>query len=149
VADQSKIHAIVDELCSAFGSREEALVVITDLAVLVAAADGTIDEAEALVLRRSLEAMLSSRVAPSLVRVVVDESRTRMRVRGPDVCSADVGETLGRNGAIDNGLRFAFLIAASSEGVSDVERMRIDAIAKAAGISSEEVSLIANTIVGG
>jgi len=137
------LQTLVETLCDRFASKEEGLLVLTDLAVLIAAADQTIDTAEMDALKTSLQAMLGSHVAPLLARVVVEESRTRVHDLGPEESARQIGAKLAASGVAEDGLRLAFSIASSSEGVSDIERSRIDVVAAAAGVSKSRVEALA------
>jgi len=146
VAPSELIRPLVDSLCSRFPSREEGLLALTDLTVLVAAADGTIDEAEMSSLTASLEVMLASQVVPMLVRHVVEESRERIAEAGIEPSARSLGASLAALGAAEDGIRLALDIAAASEGISDVERARIDLVAKAAGLTGERVAALTGEI---
>jgi hypothetical protein len=129
------IGPLVDGICARFGSREDGGLALTDLAVLVAAADETIDEAEMVALTASLQALIGSQLMPMLIRHVVGESRERIAKAGVEPSAKLIGETLAARGAAEEGLRFALVIASSSEGISEVERSRIALVARAAGVA--------------
>lgn len=126
---------LVDRLCERFDDREQGLAVLTDLIVLIAAADAVIDEVETRVLAESIETMLTAHVAPRVLRVVIGESRSRIRGIGPDLSADAIGRKLATWNAAEDGIRLAVFIAAISEGISSVERTRIERVAAAAGVS--------------
>lgn len=131
----SSIGPLVDRLCARFDDRDEALALLTDLIVFIASADAIIDETERRVLVESLETMLEAHVAPRIVKVVVDESRLRLRTIGPMAAADTIGRTLASRGAAEDGIRLAVYVAAISEGISNVERLWIERMAEAAGVS--------------
>jgi hypothetical protein len=139
VSATPSIGPLIDRLCARFDVREEGLAVLTDLIVLIAAADAVIDAAETRALVESLETMLVAHVAPRLVRVVVDESRARIRGVGSEISADSIGRKLASRGAGDDGIRLAVFIAAVSEGISGVERARIERLAGAAGVTSRRL----------
>lgn len=128
------ITPLVERLCARFADRDEGLLVLTDLIVLIAAADTVIDDTEKRALAESVETMLSSHVAPRVLRTVVDESRARIRGIGPDLSADAIGRKLAARRAADDGLRLAIFIAAVSDGICAVERQRIERVARAAGV---------------
>jgi len=148
VSAPPSVGPLVDRLCARFDDREQGLAVLTDLIVLIAAADAVIDDKEKQVLSESLEAMLFAHVAPRVLRVVVGESRARIRGVGPNLSADNIGRKLAARHASEDGLRLAVFIAAISEGVSSVERSRIERIALAAGVSRARLDqLIADPFV--
>jgi len=68
----------IDDLLAHFPSGDEGLMAMVDLTVLVAIADGRIDQAEMAALTESMEAMVGSRLAPTLVGHLVNESRAQI-----------------------------------------------------------------------
>jgi len=134
VSAPPSISPLVDRLCARFHDRDEGLAVVTDLIVLIAAADAIIDDTEKRALAESIETMLSSHIAPRLLRAVVDESRQRIRGLGPELSADSIGRKLAARHAADDGLRLAVYIAAVSEGISSVEQKRIERVATAAGV---------------
>ena len=116
---------------------------MTDLIVLVAAADAIIDETESRALAESIETMLASHIAPRVLRVVVGESRSRIRGVGPDLSADMIGRKLALRGAAEDGIRLAVFIAAVSDGISAVERKRIERIAAAAGVGTKRLDQLA------
>jgi hypothetical protein len=140
------IQPLVDGICAHFDSREVGVLVLTDLAVLVAAADETIDEAEMVALTASLHALIGAQLAPMLVRHVVRESRERISASGVEASAKRIGEKLAVVSAAEDGLRFALLIASSSEGISDVERARIALVADAAGVAGDRFEALTSEL---
>ena len=140
------IQPLIDGICARFEPREVGVLVLTDLAVLVAAADETIDEAEMVALTASLHALIGAQLAPMLVRHVVGESRQRISSAGVEASAKRIGEKLAARGIAEDGLRFALLIASSSEGISEVERARIALVAGAAGVAGDRVEALVDEV---
>ena len=136
------IASLVDALLAHFAAGDEGLMAIVDLAVLVAVADGHIDDAERAALTESIEAITGGRLATSVARQLVEESCAQIRAIGSGACARLVGEVLLAHEAAVPGIRLGLAVAWASEGVSEVERERIDQMAKAAGLDTEQVSAL-------
>lgn len=148
VSAAPSISPLVDRLCARFPDRDEGFAVLTDLIVLIAAADRIIDETEKRALAESIETMLASHIAPRLLRAVVDESRLRIRGVGPELSADSIGRKLAARHAAEDGLRLAAYIAAVSEGISSDERKRIERVALAAGVPTSRLEdLLADPFV--
>jgi tellurite resistance protein len=130
------IPRLVDALLVHFPAGGEGLIALVDLAVLVAVADGHIDDAEMAALTESIEAIAGGRLGVVLARPLVEESCAQIRAIGPEASARLVGEVLAKHRAAEEGLRLALAIAFASEGMSAVERERVDQVAKAAGVSA-------------
>jgi tellurite resistance protein len=136
------IKPLVAALCARFGGDDEGITTSVDLAVLVAAADGTIDADERAALTASLEAIMGSTVAPTVVRYLVRESRNQIEAAGAEARARAIGGVLADHGAVDDGLRLALAIAFSSGGLSAPEREVIAVVAKAAGVSESRLEAL-------
>lgn len=130
---------VVAALCEGFPTKDAAVAAAIDLAVLVAAADGRIDPAELATLTQSFEVALGTQVSPMFVRHLVQASVQQMREAGVAAHAQRLGETFAARGCVDDALRLALLVANASDGVSQVERDQIDAVASAAGVSTVRV----------
>jgi tellurite resistance protein len=135
VSAAPSIGPLVDRVCARFNDREDGLAILTDLIVLIAAADAVIDDTEKRALVESLETMLTAPIAPRVLRVVIGESRSRIRRVGPDLSADAIGRKLAERGVAEDGIRLAVFMAAISEGISTIERKRIERVAAAAGVS--------------
>ena len=117
----TEIRALVDDainvLCTRFEQHGYNPTPIVDLGVLVARADGKVDDAEKKALRD------------------VFEARARL-----------VAEILKDCDAVEQGIVVALGIAYASEGLSKDERAVIDMIAKAAGLAPERVDALAKQV---
>jgi tellurite resistance protein len=135
VKTSAQIKQLMDALTAKLGDADEAIQAAVDLAVLVAAADGTIDAAERAALTASLESLMRGSVAAPVVRHLVRESRNQIEAAGPTARAKSIGRQLADHGAADEGLRLALAIAHASDGLAQVEREHIAIVAKAAGVS--------------
>src|SRR6185437_2510762 len=115
------IKALVDAFCARFGGDDLGITTAVDLAVLVAAADGTIDADERAALTASLEAVMRSTVASTVVRYLVREARNQIEAVGAEARARAIGGVLAAHDAADDGLRLALAIAFTSGGLSDPE----------------------------
>jgi len=140
------IQPTIEALCARFQSNEEGLTAAVDLAVLVAAADGRIDSAEMAALAASLEAMARTQLTPAVVHHIVRESRAQIQAAGIEARARAIGETLAAHDCVDEGLRLALVVALASEGLSAVERERIEIVAKAAGAGAERIDALGREV---
>jgi tellurite resistance protein len=127
---------LIDELLVHFPAGDAGLIALVDLTVLVAIADGHIDGAEMAALTESIEAMVGSRLEPSLVEHLVTESVAQIRTLGAEASARDIGEVLAAHHAGEEGVRLALAIGLASEGLSASELERIGEVAHAAGVSA-------------
>jgi tellurite resistance protein len=140
MAAEPSIAQLVDALLAHFPAGDEGLIALVDLAVLVAVADGRIDEAEMAALTESIEAIAAGRLGAALARHLVEESCTQIRDLGGEACAHLAGEVLRKHDAGEEGLALGLGIARASEGVSAVERERLQQIARAAGVSEARLA---------
>lgn len=113
---------------------DDHLTAVVDLGVLVAAADGSIDDAEAERLGELLDGAMGGLLEPRLVRHFVREARARCEEEGLEARARAVGAELAAAGA--EALRVATAIARASQGISDAERALLAALAAGAGLDA-------------
>jgi tellurite resistance protein len=142
----SALQPAVEALCTRFQSNEAGVAATIDLAVLVATADGRIDPAEMAALTVSLEAATKAQLAPAFVRHLVLASRQQVEATGAAAHAKLIGESFAAQGCVDEALRVALLVAMASDGLSHVERERIDIVAKAAGAPLDRVDVLCREI---
>jgi len=129
---QPALASDVEALLTTLGDGDDALVALVDLGVLVASADGVIDDDELASLADLLHGAVGMRLDPSIVKHFVREARARLAADGRDARTQAVGAALAAKGAGAGGLAVAVAIARASQGVSADETAAIVAIAKAA-----------------
>jgi tellurite resistance protein len=137
------LRPLLDALLARLPAGDEGLMAVVDLAVLVAMADGKIDEAERAAVAASIEAIVGCSLSPSVQRHLFTESRAQIRERGPAASARRIGELLAARGCAEEGLRVALGVAWSSDGLADVERERIVQVAEGAGLTAERVDELA------
>lgn len=129
----------IEELCVAFERGGYNPTPVIDLGVLIANADGEVDEQERALLREVFQALLETQLTPEVVDALITASVEVMKLAGDAPRARLVGEILRDCDAAAPGLRVALAIAFASEGLSDAERKVIDRIADAAGLDDESV----------
>jgi tellurite resistance protein len=107
--------------------------------VLIANADGTIDERERALLSEVFQALLETNVTPEVVDALISASVEVIDKAGADARSRLTAAILRDCDAAEPGLRVAIAMAFASEGLTNAERGVIDKIAAAAGVSQERV----------
>lgn len=100
-----------------------------ELAVLLALADGEIDEAETAALGETLAAAFGGKLADIVIRALIEETAEQIRAEGAESRARALGSALSSAGARDAGLRIARAIAESSEGVSGEEAALLELLA--------------------
>jgi tellurite resistance protein len=137
--------AIVD-LCAKFDEGGYYPTPIVDLGVLVARADGVVDEKERQMLREVFEALLETRLSPHVVDHLIQASLDVIEQAGVDARAHLVAEILRDCNAVEQGLLVALAIAFASEGLSSAERAVVEQIAKAADFPLDAVDTLVRRV---
>jgi tellurite resistance protein len=143
------IRPLVAALRARFDSSDEGLNAVVDLTVLVALADGTIDEAEMAALAESIGTLVGGMLDPRMSRHVIRESRAKIEAAGVEARAKAIGASLAAHGAAAEGVRLALAIAMASDGISEVERARVELVAVAAGVDPATFTAISESIEPG
>ena len=129
----------IEELCAAFERHGYNPTPVIDLGVLVAHADGDIDERERGLLLEVFQALLETKLTSEVLDAVVSASVEVLTAAGAEARARLVAAILMDCEAIEAGLRVALAIALASEGLSNAERRVIDRVAEAAGVPRARV----------
>lgn len=126
------VAAAIDHLCLAFERGGYNPTPIIDLGVLVANADGVVDERERAILRDVFQALLETKLSGDVVDHLVTASVQVAHAAGVESRARLIAEILRDCDAVEQGLLVALVIAYASAGFSDAERIVIERIADAA-----------------
>lgn len=116
---------------------ERAASVVVDVAVLVAQADGEIDELESEALVEALQAVTNGDAEAA--RALVAKSLKTLRKQGADARVRDLGSVLPELRIVDDALSLAIAMAYANSGIAKEERTVIEGLAAAVGVSIEEL----------
>jgi tellurite resistance protein len=144
------LRALVDEaiveLCERFEAQGYMPSPILDIGVLVASADGKVDDKEREALASIFQALLETKLSADIVGHLIRASLEVIEEAGISERSRLVGEILKDCGSTEQGLLVAAAIAFASEGLSSKERSVIDAIARAGGATMAEVDQVVQQV---
>jgi tellurite resistance protein len=129
----------IDELCDAFDKGGYNPTPIIDLGVLVAYADGRIDDREHAMLSDVFGTLLGTTLNSEVVDALVTASVEVIKAAGAEERARLVGTILKDCDAGEPGLVVALALAFASEGLSENEQRVVDRIAEASGISNERL----------
>ena len=115
---------------------------------LAALADGNVDQEERNVLAKAVEQLSQGAVIEWETEALLDECSVRAESDGVEARSKAVGEGLKALGQPQAGLLVAAFVARATNGVHKSEAETLKAIAKAAGISAEEMKQIVKRATG-
>jgi hypothetical protein len=117
------------------GDTSDSIELVIRLAVAIASADGTIDDAEQGELAGLLAELLGGAMAPRVLRLVVADTAGSVEREGPSSFMATTGRALADAGAGSEGVELGVAMASSSEGIGESERALLVVLAQAAGVS--------------
>jgi tellurite resistance protein len=129
------VGAAIDHLCLAFERGGYNPTPIIDLGVLIAIADGVVDEKERAVLRDVFQTLLETQLTADVVDHLVTASVEVVQAAGTESRARLIAEILHDCDAVEPGLLVALAIAYASAGFSEEERVVIERIADCAGVS--------------
>jgi tellurite resistance protein len=125
----------IEKLCTAFDRGGYNPTPIIDLGVLVASADGTVDDRERGMLFDIFTTLLGTTLNSEVVDALVTASVEIIQQAGAEPRARLVGTILHDCDAGEDGLVVALAVAFASEGLSAAEQKVVDRIADAAGVS--------------
>jgi tellurite resistance protein len=130
----------IDELCSAFERQGYNPTPIVDIGVLVASADGTVDERERAMLLDVFQTLLDTTLTPEVVDHLITASLEIIEAAGSESRARLVGSILRDCDAVEAGVRVALGLAYASHGLDKDERIVIERIATAGGVSAKRLN---------
>ncbi len=134
------IATAVDDLCSAFERHGYNPTPVIDIGVLVASADGKVDEREREMLLDIFQTLLGTTLTPDVVDNLVTASLEVIEAAGAESRARLVAAILKDCDAVDPGIRVALALSFASQGMTKAERTVVERIATAAGVSSARLA---------
>jgi tellurite resistance protein len=128
------VASAIDHLCVAFERGGYNPTPIIDIGVLVAIADGVIDEKERAVLRDVFQTLLETKLSGDVVDHLVTASVQVAKEAGVESRARLIAEILRDCDAAEQGLLVALAIAYASAGFSAEERVVVERIADFTGV---------------
>jgi tellurite resistance protein len=122
----------IADLCARFEHGGYNPSCVIDLGVLVARADGAVDDKERAALRDVFETLLEERLSPAVVDHLIGASLEVIEAAGVEPRARLVAEILDDCDAVEQGIVVALAVALSSDGLASAERAVIAQIARAA-----------------
>ena len=134
--------ATVDTLIENFARFDSYPTPLVDVAVLIAQADGQIDPSELEMLRDVISLVFGARMRASLVATLVNVSIEVTEAAGIEGRLRLIAAILHDCESIEEGVRFAALVAHGSKGLGAPEKAMVARLGAACMLSSEEVARI-------
>lgn len=136
----------IDQLCESFVQHGYNPTPIIDLGVLVANADGTVDDRERRILSDIFTTLLGTTLTSDVVDALVAASVEVIRAAGDEPRARLVGTILHDCDAEEPGLVVALAVAFASEGLSAAEKKVVERIADAAGVSKKRLEELTSQV---
>jgi len=143
---EALIRETVEAVCDLFERGEYNPTAIIDLGVLVANADGTIDDDELDALRLIFGRLLRTQLDGELVEHLIVASREVIDAAGVGARLRLIAEILRDCNAVEEGMIVALGIAYSSEGFSPSERTLVASLAHACDLPSSRLEELIETV---
>ena len=140
------VEPAIEELCQAFERGGYNPTPIIDLGVLVAAADGEIDEKERDLLLDVFETLLETKLTREVVDHLVTASWDVIQQAGSEARERLVAAILADCDAIEPGILVALAVAFASEGFSKSERAVVERIAHEAGLADDRLEALVKDV---
>ena len=119
---------------------------IIDLGVLVANADGQVDDDELETLRSIFQSVFGATLSKEMVGFLIAASLEVLQAAGIDSRVRLIAEILKDCDAVEPGIIVALAVAYSSEGFSAAERGVIEAVARSADLSTGELDALVESV---
>lgn len=130
----------IHELCTAFERHGYNPTPIIDIGVLIASADGTVDERERAMLLDIFQTLLGTTLTAEVVDNLVTASLEVNEAAGAESRARLVGAILRDIDAVEAGVRVALGLAYASHGLTSDERAVVERIATAGGLGTKRIA---------
>jgi tellurite resistance protein len=130
----------IDDLCTAFEKNGYNPTPIIDIGVLVASADGKVDEREREMLLDVFQTLLDTTLTAEVVDNLVTASLEVIEAAGAESRARLVASILQDCDAVEPGLRVAIALSFASQGMTKAERTVVERIAAAGGVSTARLA---------
>ena len=140
------VRSAIDTLIERFELGDYNPTPIIDLGVLVASADGVVDEGEMDTLLQIFQTLLGATLSKATVGYLIEASLEVAKAAGTESRVRLIAEILNDCDAVEPGIIVALAVAYSTEGLSAAERGVIDAVAKAAGLSTDLLDALVESV---
>lgn len=142
------VQSAIDTLIERFEHGDYNPTPIIDLGVLVAHADGQVDDDEIESLRHIFGSLFGAAFSTQMVGFLIAASLEVLQAAGSEARVRLIAEILSDCDAVRPGIVIALAVAFSSDGLSAAERAIIDAVAKSADLSTSEVDALVESVRG-
>jgi tellurite resistance protein len=136
------VNSAIEQLCGAFARGGYNPTPIIDLGVLVASADGKVDDGERAMLLDIFQTLLETTLTAEVVDHLVTASLEVIEAAGAVPRARLVGAILRDCNAVEPGLMVALAVAFASEGLSPAERGVVSRIAEAADFGEDRLDAL-------
>ncbi|MDB4937799.1 MAG: hypothetical protein JWP87_4771 [Labilithrix sp.] len=130
----------IDELCSAFEKNGYNPTPVIDIGVLVASADGKVDEREREMLLDVFQTLMDTTLTPEVVDNLVTASLEVIEAAGAESRARLVASILRDCDAVEPGVKVAIALSLASQGLTKAERTVVERIATAGGLSAARLA---------
>jgi tellurite resistance protein len=136
----------IDQLCLAFERGGYTPTPIIDLGVLVASADGTVDESEREMLRDVFQTLMDTKITAEVVDALVTASVSVIEQAGAESRAKLIAAILQDCDAVEDGVLVALAIAFASQGLSKAEQRVVERIAAAAELEPARLEVLTEKV---
>lgn len=143
---EALIREAVEALSDRFERGDYNPTPIVDLGVLVANADGTVDEEELAALQSIFGRLLGTQLDGEIVGHLIEASRRTIDRAGVSARLRLIAEILKDCDAVEEGITVALGVAYASGGLSPSERTMVASLSDASGLSSARLEELIETV---
>lgn len=136
----------IEDLTTAFERGGYNPTPIIDIGVLVASADGHLDDREREILLDVFQTLLDTKINAEVVDHLVTASLDVIEAAGPERRAGLVADILADCNAAEPGIILALVVAYASDGFSAAERTVVDRIARGANVSPARVDALVEAV---
>ena len=140
------VQSAIDALIKQFELGDYNPTPIIDLGVLVAHADGHVDDDELETLRHIFQSVFGATLSKDMVGFLIAASLEVLQAAGIESRVRLIAEILKDCDAVKPGIIVALAVAYSSEGLSAAERGVIEAVARSANLRTSELDALVDSV---
>ena len=138
----NEIKLVASRVAARIANKKAAVTRMVELVMLVARADGVIDDTEREAIAVFAEELLGPLGSREAIDHVVNELAAGLDAESLAAHCEAIGKALANADVVTEGIELAIHVALASDGLADSEKDVIYAIAKSAGATPEQTALL-------